>query len=597
MGVKSGAPKANSRPGIYVGQALALLVMALLAYLPSFRVPFQYDDVGLIEHNQYIRISSLSPANLARAGIQDYKQNRPVSNLSFALNYYFGGLDPFGYHLVNFVILILTAAGIWLLMRKLLLRLGFDPFRSGLAGWMTALIWAAHPVNTQAVTYIIQRHTSLSGAFCIWSLFFFHLGAEQGRATRFFYALSGISCALALLCKETALTLPLIILAYKLYFFDEFKPGWLRRNWKWIMGLMLFYLAASAFALRPSMLERLSYYFGMMQFSAGQRLLTEFRVLVWYPLLVIFPLPCNLSLVHEFGVSTSLLHPVTTLIDMILVSGLVFAALVWARQRKLFSFAVVWYFGLLLVEALPLPIELAHEHRLYLASLGIIAPLACAPVLKIEKFGRAFILLVLIAIFFAGFTRERNSVWQSGEGLWKDTIEKAPYSSVAWYNYCTALPVETKCDRVINACSRALESYENDYRVYNNVGYCHLQSGRLDDAEKYLAAASRVVSKKSINAENLSIQDRQEMGAIDFNLGNIYMIKKEYEKAAKSYEAAIKNNPVDHEARRNLALALSKSGKCEQALELIEKAPAPSEEFKKVIEDCNRQKPRPPGQE
>jgi protein O-mannosyl-transferase len=431
MGFKAKAAKPRFRAGLYVGQAVALLGMALLAYLPSFRAPFQYDDVGLIVENKFIQIQNLSLGNLARAGFQDFKQNRPVPNASLALNYYFGGLEPFGYHLVNFFILILTAAGIWLLLRQLLLRLGFDPVKSEIASWMTALLWVLHPINTQAVTYVIQRHTSLSGAFCIWSLFFFHLGAERVRAPRFFYTLSAISCALALLSKETALTLPLIIFAYQLYFFDGFKPGWIRRNWKWFVGLLVFYLAASAFALRPSMLERLSYYFGMMEFSAWQRFLTEFRALAWYPMLVLFPLPGWMSLVHEFPVSTSLLHPATTLVDMVLVLGLGIAALIWARQRKFFSFAVVWYFGLLLVEALPLPIELVHEHRLYLASLSIIATIVCVPVLKMKKISGALALLGLVALLFAGFTWGRNQIWRAGDSLWRDAIEKAPYSKLA----------------------------------------------------------------------------------------------------------------------------------------------------------------------
>ena len=105
---------------IYLDVLLGILLagFALVIYLPSFKAPFHMDDLTSIAQNRYIRISSLNPRSLWEASFQDYRQNRPLTNLSFALNYYFNQVNPFGYHLVNFCIFILTAFGVWLLGRQ-----------------------------------------------------------------------------------------------------------------------------------------------------------------------------------------------------------------------------------------------------------------------------------------------------------------------------------------------------------------------------------------------------------------------------------------------------------------------------------------------
>ena len=155
---------------------------------------------------------------------------------------------------------------------------------------MTALVWTAHPANVQAVTYIVQRHASLAGMFSIWSVYFFHVGMEAKTGKSGLRFLSALLCLLAILSKETTLTLPATILAYKLYFFNGLKPGWPRQNWKWMLALAVFYLAVAGFALRPSMRQSLLN-FSTAHFTGSQKLLSAPRTLFWYIPLVIFPFP------------------------------------------------------------------------------------------------------------------------------------------------------------------------------------------------------------------------------------------------------------------------------------------------------------------
>lgn len=274
LSIKSGFdPKKLRGAALLFIQILLLAIIPAMVYYPGLHSEFQYDDIGLIRDNQYLRINDLAPQHLLRAAFQDYKTSRPLANLSFALNYYAGGINSFGYHLANLLILILSAVGINLLLRLLLPRLGYSGMRAELAAWMAALIWALHPINTQAITYTIQRYTSLSGMFCIWSLLFFHLGAERKKGAAFYF-LCGLLLLFGLASKETALSMPAIIFAYKLFFFDGIEAGWIRHNRKWIASLLVFYACVLAFALRPSGIERLTD-FHRFDFNAYERLLTE----------------------------------------------------------------------------------------------------------------------------------------------------------------------------------------------------------------------------------------------------------------------------------------------------------------------------------
>ena len=417
-----------------LGLGIFLLAFALVIYLPSFSGPFHFDDLSSVVNNPYVHIRDLNPATLFRAAFQDRLQNRPLSNLSLALNYYFGQLNPLGYHVVNFLFFCLTALGIWLLLERLFTRMGFAPARSMLAAWLSALLWAAHPLNTQAVTYIVQRHASFAGAFSIWSIYFFHLGLEAKKRRPLFYSLCALCGICALLCKETALTLPALIFLYKIYFFDDLKPGWFRRNAKWMIALAVFYALGAAAALRPEMLAHLRHDFTGNHISAWGKFLSAPRSLFWYLYLILFPFPQFLSLVHEFPLSTGLFHPFTTVVSWVAFLAVVLIALVRARTWRIFSFAVLWYLGSLAVEALPLPIDLVNEHRLYLALLSLLVPACAWPVLKGKSLKLVLAWGLVVALFFGSFTFSRNQVWASEVSFWEDVVQKSPNTAEPYNN-------------------------------------------------------------------------------------------------------------------------------------------------------------------
>ena len=595
-----------SRSGADWIRGLVLAGAALIIYFPSFPASFHLDDWQIIVANHYLKDFNFRPGSILKAAFQDGGNNRPLVNISLALNYYFNGARPLGFHLVNFLILVLTGLGVWAALRRLLSRLGYQEPRAGLAAWLAALVWVAHPLDTQAITYIVQRYASLAGAFSIWSIYFFHCGSERKGRARGLYLCSALAGLFAMLCKETALTLAALLLAYRIYFFDRFQPGWLKRNAKWMAALAGFYLLAAFLIFRPGMVKTLSSGFLLKQIHPGQRLLTEARVLIWYPLEILFPFPQHLSVFHDFSASQSLVNPISTALSFALILALIAAAVYLARTRPAFSFAVIWYFVLLLVEALPLPIEFASEHRLYLASLAIIAPATAWPILKLNKYKRAAAAIIAIAVLLGGFSRHRNRVWRSEESLWRDTIAKAPSNPRAWLDYCSALAAADNCRRALPVCQKAMALVPSDAGTHNNLGMCYKKMGELESAEKELMKAASLspdqVSVPLVNLANLYRAKKDYAGAAKwyaaalerdpanaqahYDLAIIYNVLKREAEAMRELEEALHLNPGLSEARFYLAQALAVKGKCPEARDLIQKAPAGNPQFSEILDYC-----------
>jgi len=547
-----------------LGLGILLFAFALAIYQPSFQAPFHFDDVTSVVTNQYVQIRDLKPAPLFRAAFQDFSQNRPFSNLSLALNYYVGQLNPVGYHIVNFLFFCLTALGIWLLLERLFLHMGFGPVRSLLAAWLSALLWAAHPLNIQAVTYIVQRHTSFAGAFSIWSIYFFHTALEtkkeglKNRVLLVLRSLGVVGCGLsALLCKETALTLPALIFLYKVYFFDELKPGWLRQNFKWVIALAVFYALGATVALRPAMLARMGQDFTSNHLSAWGKFLSAPRPLFWYLGLVLFPFPQFLNLLHEFPESTGLFHPWTTAFSWAAFLAVVFIALARARSHRLLSFAVLWYLGSLAVESMPLPIYMVFEHRLYLALLSLLVPACAWPVLRAKSLKPVFSWALAVALFFGFFTFSRNRVWTSDAALWKDVVQKSPNSSDAYNNHGIACAKNGQLDLAISDFSKALALDPKLPNAYFARGAAYADKGQPGPA---IMDFSKNIELNPKNADAY------------LNRGIAYVHSGQIDRAIADFNKTIELNPKYPEAYDNRGVAFRASGRLDLAISDYDKA-------------------------
>jgi tetratricopeptide (TPR) repeat protein len=317
--------------------------------------------------------------------------------------------------------------------------------------------------------------------------------------------------------------------------------------------------------------------FSRQPFTAWQRSLTEPRVLLWYPWLIAFPFPQFLSILHTFHASQSLFKP-GTILSFLAIMFLVLLALFSARKWRVLSFAIFWYFGQLLVEAMPLPIELAHEHRLYLASLSLIGPAVGWPVLKARTLKTVVAWILVIAAFFSFFTFRRNMIYRTELIFWREVTSKAPdFSSLPWRIYCqTRLLYKNDYEHALPICLRAVIIGPDDILTIDYLGQCYLQTGRIDDAEAEFLHAASINPEDAVAAYNLGLcyLEKEKFTAaeaefkraasktpgnpnIEFNLGLTLMLEQKYEEAAKWFRQDLLQDPQNAKAHANLAFCLS----------------------------------------
>jgi hypothetical protein len=224
-----------------------LVVLTLLIYSSGLNGPLVFDDMSNIEYNPHIRLEKLSFDGLKKAAFDSPAEYRTVANISFALNYWSHGYKTFGFHLVN--VLIHATTGIFLFffirltMRMPTLSLKYQSHHW--VAYIAALIWLVHPLQTQSVTYIVQRMNSLAAMFYVMALFFYARGrVSQTTKNRWLWFSGCVAAAiLAFGSKQTAATLPFFIFLYEWYFFQDLNGPWLKRRMLPLAGVVIIFRA------------------------------------------------------------------------------------------------------------------------------------------------------------------------------------------------------------------------------------------------------------------------------------------------------------------------------------------------------------------
>lgn len=520
---------------------LFLGILVFLIYSNTFHAAWHFDDYQNILENQNIRIQDLGFQSLSKAltHSSEVRIYRPLSYLTFALNWYFNRYDVFGYHLVNIFIHFLSTGILFLTMMALFKTpalmgraAGSDSFMALLA----ATLWAVNPVQTQAVTYIVQRMTLLASLFYLLSVYCYLKARLQpfSRSQILFFLGSFLCFLFGVASKENALMLPMAILLVEIAFFQNMaNPR--KRKYFWgasiTFGVLIVFSGFVLF-LRE---DPLSIFHGYDHrfFSLTQRLMTQPRVLIFYLSQVFYPAPTRLSLEHDFTVSTSLLTPWTTLPAAVLVIGFIIAAILRIRQNPVLSFAVLFFFLNHMIEGTIVPLELVFEHRNYLPSMFLFLPAAMGIKwlfdfyrLKNRRLYHGLItFVVLLLIGLGSGTYVRNRVWETEYSLWTDANRKAP-----GFN-----------------------------RPVHNLAWTHFERiGRYDMAIwLYRKAATLKVQRPSHRAMAFN------------NIGMIYYRLGDFTSAAQNLQKAHKMYPGSETIRFHLALAFDRQQKWEQSLRLL----------------------------
>ncbi len=549
---------------------LAIFIFAFIGfiiYVNTLDVQLFLDDQRNITENVHIRLTNLSFDNLVNAGFASPVPSRPVSNLSFALNYYVHQYSIKGYHLTNIVIHILSGIFLFLFIRKTFATPALSDryHNSYLIAFLAALLWLVNPVQTQSVTYVVQRMNSLAAMFYVLSFWLYIRGrmssGNAGRTINFTGSLAaGI---LALGSKEIAVTLPFFILLYEWYFFHDLKKIWSVKSALYISGTMalLGMLIILFLGMDPSA-AILNGYEGR-EFTLAQRLLTEPRVILFYISLFLFPHLSRLNLEHEFLLSSSLAEPLTTLLSIVFLTGAVITAFIVARKHRLISFCILWFLGNLVIESSVIGLEIIFEHRMYLPSmfLSLIIVLMITQLLR-NKFVHTGIVIAAILLSSLA-TYARNDVWRDPVEFWRDSLAKSPGRARVYNNLAVELRKAGKLDEAIVMADKALQLDPRLINAHVILGNIFSEKGDLKKALEYY--------QNALNA-------KPDYAELFTNMGNVYIRMGLEAQAKSSFERTLALKPDSVRALVNLASVYAYKGETKRAIVFFEKALALSPE-------------------
>jgi protein O-mannosyl-transferase len=434
---------------VEIASALAIAGAATLAYSNSFSGAFVLDDVGSILGNPTIRHLGDIGAVLSPPGGGLTVSGRPILNLSFAVNYAISGTNAWSYHALNLAIHILASLTLCAVVREILRRpppvqpadriqvsgLRSQPsvsdFRFQISAFLISLIWSLHPLQTEAVTYVVQRAESLMSLFLLASAWAF-LRMLEGRSPRLWAAVCAGAFILALATKENAISLLPILFLYDILF----SAGSPAAAWK-ARGKLYVLLAVVAL-VEAGILVRLSGRVGQAGLgTAGAALsyiLTQPGAVLTYLKLALLPSP----LVFEYGVIAPPTVPIL-LLQLLATAALLAGTVLALIRRPWVGFAMACFWLLLAPTSLvPGTSQMIVEHRAYLA----LAPLLALAVVAATRWLRPEVAAALVlgaAALFSVMTWQRNRIYADDISLWSDTVAKRPGNVLAQHNLGTAL--------------------------------------------------------------------------------------------------------------------------------------------------------------
>jgi len=518
---------------------LLLFLILFVIYFNSFRGAWIFDDYPNIVENQYLHLQSLDWSNIKKTfyGIHGDKISRPLSYLSFGLNYYFHELNVFGYHLVNFSIHCMTALFLYLFIFQLL-RLpilnGRFTGRAGSIALLATTLWAINPIQVTAVTVIVQRMASMAGMFYIMAMFFYLMGrtTQEMRKKIIWFCLCLLSGFLALSSKENAVMLPIVLYLFDLLLIQGVTRENIRRHLI-MAGIPIVILLILAFILSNPFTYLSGAAYDYRPFTLMERLLTQPRILFFYISLMIYPLADRFTLIYDIPVSTSLFSPWTTMPAILFWVAWIGLSIYLARKRPLVSFCLLFFIVNHVVESSFIPLELVYEHRNYVPSMMLFLLAGVGILAFIRDFSKkqtltvfSFIALTIIVAVQGHTVFQRNALFEHPLYLWSDNADKSPGLS----------------------------------RVHTNLGQAYDNLGMFEDGHKACLAA--------IKADRY---ERPDLRAIPLNnLGNYYVRKGDPAQAMELYKQSMAIDSAYLTARQGMSVALIVSGDLAEAKLLLE---------------------------
>ena len=567
---------------IKIYSCLLIIMFGAMAYSSSLNAPFYLDDYDNIINNIDIKITIMNMKSLANVSAKSHIPTRPVAYISFAINHYFNNDSVVPYHIVNIAIHLLSGIFLYLVLLNTLNMFSenYNEEDKYLIAFFGALLWLLHPLHTQSVTYIVQRMNSMSAMFFLVSLYAY-IEARKISNRKYkilLFTASVLSWLLALGSKENAITLPMFILLYEWFFFQN-------RSWQWIKKQLPFLLLGVFLGLTlvfvylgSNPLDAIQHAYGGRNFTMVERVLTQPRVVFYYLGFLVFPLPSRLSLEHDFLISKSLIDPITTLFSISGILVLVVIGLLSSKNHRILSYAILWFIGNLVLESSVIGLEIIFEHRTYLPTmmLFVLLPMIILAVFRSRKISVS--ILVLVSIFFAVFTCQRNAVWNNPDQFWQGMVRAAPNNFRVFNNYSDYLYSNGRYGKSITAAKQALKLSPDSVVPFINIGNSYSAQGNIYKAietfeqvirqhPRYVRALVNLgsmygrlgMSSAAINMFERALQaSKKKIPGVYFNLGLAYQEQGYNKKALVAFQKELEMNPADREARMKISELIKK---------------------------------------
>ncbi len=558
---------------LVVFSIIALSIIIFSIYWNSLDGSWHFDDIPNITDNHSLHLDKLSWNGIKRALFSDQRDPgrlyRPISCLSFALNYYIGGLDVFGYHLVNILIHLFTSIFLFLFIYHTLnlpsLQIKYAS-KSYPVAILATMLWAINPIQTQAVTYIVQRMTSLAGMFYIMGMYFYlkHRTAVNKGDKIFFIILCFLTFVMALGSKENALMLPISLLLYEVIVIQKEISEYFKKNIKilFIVSGVLLFLCLIYLLLKDEPFFSFLSGYRNRPFTLIERLLTEPRIIIFYISLLVYPMG-RLSIAHSIQISTSPFNPISTFLSILFIIGSIVYLIFRARKYPLLSFCYLFFFLNHVIESSILPLELIFEHRNYVPSMMFFVPIAVGFCNLIERYALKRTMKTMIAVFiiflligFGHTTFIRNLTWKSWKSLWMDASRKAPDQFRVHHNLGTYYQEQGLIEEAISEFNKALRSpgiHRNNEVIVSlyQLGKLYYDDEDLEMAEFYLQKAVSI---------------KQNFSHALITLAAIYDKKGKTDLANQYIAKAFKSDPFNPAINLNMGLHHLKNGRPDEAI-------------------------------
>lgn len=563
----------------HVIAGIFIVFLGCILYGHTLNAPFYYDDIiSLVEEPVHRRDLNYAFKNIF--------QPRGIATLTFGLNYHFGELNPFGYHLVNIIIHVLTSYVVFCVFAL------FVPGSPAMA-LTGALIFLAHPLQTQSVTYIVQRYTSLSALFLFSATLLFchacqHLRRKDSSTTVFaaLYAAAIICGIAAVYTKQNAAVMPILLFLAVHFFIDQ------------QMRLQKLALLVSPFVIAPLYQMYMQVMVPIMNVSgtsttaaisslslAGNEevaaatpftyLVTEFGV-IWLYIRLLF-LPVKQALIYNYPMVDTFFG-MKSIAAFLGILVLLTVAFMLRKKQNLIACGIFWFFAGLAVESSFIPLDPVFEHRLYVSLFGF--ALVAIGLLRMIP-SRRTVLAACIALtgVYGALTWQRNALWNDPIAFYEDNLKRAP--DKVWLHMCLGtLYLEGKqYPRAEILLKRAIELRPNYFKGYNNLATLYDLTGRPEPAlEAYKRAAeidprdAKVHTNmgavfagqkrwnEAIAQHKIALAIKPEYALAHYNLGVALYSNGSTTDALRSFRNAVALAPRDEDALYNLALVSSETG-------------------------------------